>query len=696
MKLLHLSDIHFGVEDQAGGKKPKRTAPTSTFHFVKSGGSEPNPQDLVKILVADQSEPPDAIIVSGDIGWSGSSQDYGYALTFFSELQQKWKSTQIIIAPGNHDMTFAKTTGEDDRQDAYIDFIKSLYGAKWKEYYPFLDSELSDLTKRERLIGIHRVKTHEQDSSLFVSINSAAAIGNKDNTCIHVRKDVLDAIETHLKADRFAQTSGKDGELRVLVVHHHLFPFYELNWGTHAKLHSVQEKPDETLISNSAELQSWLSDQHFKVVLHGHKHIPHGRLDTLYRKIEAARPIIVLGAGSSGVYAKGRSGEPLSYNRITTCKLSDSRWSVQVETRSIPDKGPDKPKPTREPYRFDVGAQMPSGPLVFWAERMSDCHRAMQQQVEHNKLLYNFVSSVETCEYKHPSSTTVSEDTVHRSFRALHPEWVKVRGWAHPNVQRALDSLQGHRQFQHGARLFASHENSATGINSPEQAIIRRTLAKVSPGSSRAYVGLYDPSIDPKPESQMPTLIGVQFLQEGKSLNLIVTFRKIELSTWWLVNMYEAIKLLHWATQTVQNATLTPGRITFFSSIAEWKTDPKLTVIPYLDDQEETSLGDLARLSLGVLSNDSKSKDKLKELLKDKLDYTNGDNIDPSGLERLTSVLEGIHATHQTHSDLISAIRSAAEALRGALDQPSEDARLQNVTECLASIERAIELMAQC
>src|SRR4051812_39367136 len=89
--LLHLSDLHFGIN--ASGE--------SAHHFAKS--RKPTPGVLAKTLLKHHPEP-EAIIVSGDIGWSGSKDDYHYAAEFFSTIRKHWRVVELVIVPGNHDV----------------------------------------------------------------------------------------------------------------------------------------------------------------------------------------------------------------------------------------------------------------------------------------------------------------------------------------------------------------------------------------------------------------------------------------------------------------------------------------------------------------------------------------------------------------------------------------------------------------
>src|SRR6185436_3006457 len=95
-RLLHLSDLHFGT------LLPKQQKPgesKSAHRFAKA--DKPLPDALPNILKVDPTLkcPPDAVVVSGDIGWAASADDYAYALEFFKHLKKLWPNAEIITCP---------------------------------------------------------------------------------------------------------------------------------------------------------------------------------------------------------------------------------------------------------------------------------------------------------------------------------------------------------------------------------------------------------------------------------------------------------------------------------------------------------------------------------------------------------------------------------------------------------------------
>ncbi len=107
VNILHLSDLHYGIENDPGynGKR-------STFRqkevFIK----------LIKTLADNicvpESWKPDIVVISGDIGWRGSKDDYDlFQNEFLTPLTKTLAidKQKVITCPGNHDIVRAEAEG---------------------------------------------------------------------------------------------------------------------------------------------------------------------------------------------------------------------------------------------------------------------------------------------------------------------------------------------------------------------------------------------------------------------------------------------------------------------------------------------------------------------------------------------------------------------------------------------------------
>ena len=93
MLILHISDIHFRKREAGSAMDPNHHLRTKLLQDAK--------QQCTKLDAA-----PDAILVSGDIAFSGHPEEYTFAQTWFEELCREvdCEVSKIFVIPGNHDV----------------------------------------------------------------------------------------------------------------------------------------------------------------------------------------------------------------------------------------------------------------------------------------------------------------------------------------------------------------------------------------------------------------------------------------------------------------------------------------------------------------------------------------------------------------------------------------------------------------
>jgi 3',5'-cyclic AMP phosphodiesterase CpdA len=696
LRILHLSDLHFG-QLLAVQRKPKKSP--SAHQFVR--GNDPFPDDLANILIRDMGEKPAVVIVSGDVGWSGAKDDYTYALQFFTRLRQEWSDVPFVVAPGNHDVDQALPGA---RQDEFIAFLKGLHSADFPQIYPLFNVGAID---RQKLVAFNHVApTGSRDELFVVAVNSAAHLEDS-GTPIYIKPDVLQAIEDHLQ-----KLAVSPRTLRIFVLHHHLLPFAENSTIGAVDPNDVKDKPDPTLVWNSAKLQDWLALNSFHVVLHGHKHLSHGREDVLWRRggsSQHGQRIFVIGAGSAGVEAEHREpGEPLSYNLLSIARLSEERWNVDVSVRFVEERKAITKAAPLYTYEASVGKASTGAPRIFQAERMDDCHSAIQRVCDGKGLITNFMSIVESPVYEHPSTVRIGKDVIDEgriksSFLLLHPEYEGTSEWTDiSKVDDALQKIKPRFRFSHGQRLFGHPERKSIPRQESDlwetRPILRAVKSLESDSLSKAYVGLYNPEIDAiSRDEPLPGLMSIQFIKEPPYLDVVATFRKIDLSFWWVVNMYEIGKLLHWAANVPNKKKLSPRRITFFAALAEWSKDPEPAVVAALDAME---LGELAALAQEIHNGKTSiaSRTKLKALLFEKKNHTSDTNLDPEGLSSVAQLIEGLRpkpikfGPNAVPADLSKKLATAEGHIREAI-KAGRIERAADVASAKKALEDAIALL---
>jgi hypothetical protein len=640
-------------------RTPAGGAPISTHAFQKGG--KPDPLQLARILKPlSAAGPIDAVIASGDLGWSGVDADYAYAHAFFDQLRTEL-SCPIVVVPGNHDVNLDPGIAEDARQDAYISFCKAFYASTFQHLYP-LWNESASAQRRQQLASVHRLL---DDALVVVSVNSAANISASSQKCpscsqplsasapVLVNADVLSALEEQL--------SGlSENALKVFVLHHHLLPFTEVSWTGGYDSATLPDRADPTIVANSARLQSWLAKNGFSVVLHGHKHYSHTRYDVLRRRDDPQRghEILVLGVGSTGASDDLRATEPLAFYVVDCSRLAKRFFAISVLPMRIHTAGMQAEAiADGAPFAKTVGQPPSDPPEIFSAQTMSDCHswitRVAKPTSGSGRLISNFISTVEPSEFTVPATAelkgvAVTLEQVRSSFYALHPEYDRAgAGWNdQDHVARVLSDPPRLHRFQHGHRIWGYPLPS---IDGPEPAArpkpLSRALESLGLHSSRAYVGLYNPFVDGTTgraqREQPPCLTGIQFVERHTSIDLVATFRKLELSFWWTVNMFEMHELLKLAAAQRGKQR---GRITFFAALAEWKADnPGAT---FLTDLDELPVEEMVELLLQVADGKAEpAVTRLRTLLAQKIAHTNDVNIDDRGLVTMADVVGGIVAS---------------------------------------------------
>jgi 3',5'-cyclic AMP phosphodiesterase CpdA len=702
LRVLHLSDLHFGqlLPDQRAKEHEGHSGCAHKFH--SAGKSDPTV--LANVLRGDSSlgVAPHAIVVTGDIGWAGVYDDYIPAMEFMRELRLKWADASVVLLPGNHDVNRSTPA---ERQTAFVSFAREFYGDQFTAVFPFY-AESGD---RALLVNIQHLTVPVEEGAepsniLIVGVNSAAALEDR-GTPVQISPKALERLSTYLKSRSHGDS------LRIFALHHHLLPFAEARPAGNTSEQYDIDRADPTIVGNSAKLQSWLAQHEFTLVLHGHKHKSHGRLDTLWRRTEpiGGRTILTVGAGSAGVHDGERTSEPLSYNILNATRLTPSRWNVNALVQEV-DADTAVHTYARTQYRFsaEIGPKPTSGNVSFFhAERMDDCHAAISHTVPREELVRTFVSVVDTCQYLHPSTVLLDgsraqkEDVV-RSFSALHPEVSLTEKWANVDgLEWSLRNVPERFQFAHGPRLFGLPSGVPSSfVVGPEGRLFRPILKALSQletsTSAHAYVGLFRPEIDvlSSRNEPLPSLMSLQFLKDGDSLDLVATFRKLELSFWWVVNMYEAIELLNWAAgaglELINGKRRNARRITFFAALAEWKEKPEAAFVAKLD---ALGMRDLTGVALSAISSPEGRK-RLYELLSEKLLRTNTQNLDHNGLEQLAHVLAAIVESRknvrQDWLRISEHLANAAEEIRPPVLDPARAS-----TRCREALAAAVERMAK-
>jgi predicted phosphodiesterase len=659
MKILHLTDAHFGKT-----------------HFISGSHGT----TLSTVLANDlQAADPDLIVLSGDLTWGSTLEQYEETFAFLEELRAVFPKPPVVLVPGNHDVfapdllagTGMPSVAEDRRQDGFRQLVERFHGAGFATQYPLVAST-GQLSDRQRLVSII-----DNSDCLVIGVNSAALLATGSEPAIGTPVGMTPPVFRAL--DGLMQDINRrepaDPRMRVFVLHHHLLPFADPDWTEAVDLNVIGRRPDPTMTADSGHLQAWLAEHSFQLVLHGHKHVAHGRVDRLWTRTTGARPreILVVGGGSCGVQRSHRpEAEPLSYNVIELSRRGNEGIAATVTVRSLDlSMGAHR---AANFFGFDVllkDDRSALRPKYYSGQNAAECHSAIAAELRDVPLIRNFMSVVESATYVHPTSIEIAGvpmglEAVRAAFRTLQPDLAAPGA---PRNRRLVGGRAMRYQLEHGNRLFQSQvgDPDGSGFDAALNALTG------SPGGRRSYVGLFMAEADTRrnAEEPPPGLVGVQFYLEdpGHSnvLHLTATFRHLELSFWWAVNVYEACELLEYAAPRIPGLDQKPslGTITFFAAQAGWEKSPDPTGCAELDTLDG---GILMALVADGIDGKRSELDRLVRLLREKASYTNVANVETVGVAELVAM---VHAMRPTITD--GPLRSRWEEIAAALDDALKD-----------------------
>lgn len=292
-KLVHLSDLHFGAD----------------FGFPATDG--PGMYSLMTILENDLnkhfSNDIGLLIISGDTTSRGDAGPlFIVAKPFLLELCSRigLDPNQVIIIPGNHDISYKDFSLTYDHEAAFNDFLRSFYGRP-RSAIELIRFRLASGRLIE-VLPINSIKLRTKETSNYGWVEWQAY------------EQVLEKLPP----------MEREG-LRIAVIHHHLVPTLR-----------EERLPDSeypfasvSVTLNAASVIEGLQRHGFKLVLHGHHHTPalnrisRGRFDDGTLELCGYDDsLYVCAGGSTGVKGNRIDGD-----------IRDNTYSIlSLEQESLP------------------------------------------------------------------------------------------------------------------------------------------------------------------------------------------------------------------------------------------------------------------------------------------------------------------------------------------------------------------------
>ncbi len=324
MRILHLSDLHFGTKEDA------------QLWYGQLA------DDLKQELNCNRL---DAIIISGDVANLAVADEYDAAKVFINKVCSEFgvDRSNLVIVPGNHDLNWKRSKQGYtlvDKEDLEESVSKGRYIEVSDEVIRLRDDEtyqrrFEDFARFYNDVTIspypldfaQQGKIHHlQDLNLLImGLNSAWQVDHHFTTRADICADALT-----LALDTIRKNPDLDDCLKFAVWHH--------------PLHS----PFEDRITDHGFMER-LALRGFSVCFHGHLH---KATSDLFRYDHSARgrKIEIVGAGTFGAPIKEwYPGYPLQYNLLKVCQreiIVETRRRTEINGAWKPDaiwtQGPDQ------------------------------------------------------------------------------------------------------------------------------------------------------------------------------------------------------------------------------------------------------------------------------------------------------------------------------------------------------------------
>jgi 3',5'-cyclic AMP phosphodiesterase CpdA len=297
--ILHLSDIHFGID----------------FGFPKRSG--PGETPLLELIEHDlRDDPPGLIVVSGDITSRADAnilQNEG--LRFLRALSEALKVPKecFIIVPGNHDLALQNFAPTDYSHEAAFNlFTKEFFGREMK--CPELRRFRFPNGRTVELLAMNSVRLRHKNESQF------------------------GYVQWRLYDEALRLSERNPDDFRIAVLHHHLIPA-----SREERIDPNYQQAAISVTVDAGAVVEGLQRNGFKLALHGHQHVPAiARIDRGFPvggkvKLSEDGGMAIVAAGSAGATRLSDEMRDNSYNVI---RFLEKGYSVEAK-RFNPAKAPE-------------------------------------------------------------------------------------------------------------------------------------------------------------------------------------------------------------------------------------------------------------------------------------------------------------------------------------------------------------------
>lgn len=316
-RLLWLSDIHFSADQHAFPLKKEAQSGNKLAEAIR------------KDLEAQGITEVGGIIITGDLTWGASEEEFTFVRSFLDDIMS-WSTltpNQIIICPGNHDIALSdepwgkgklvpKATEESEKN--FERFYSDLFSVAPNLY---LASGRRILLARSFVVEMASLNSSylRQSENVF---QGHGFIGEEQ------RRFVASEMSWH------DLDAGMPRAFRVVLLHHHLVPVIPEELAVYEQ--------QSSLVYDAGALCNWVVEHRVNLVLHGHMHhtkvVKEARSLRLMESNTQWHEFVVASLGSTGV---GLSHNQLDGRNVYGL-LEFSNKGVRLRIREIHSKDPDR------------------------------------------------------------------------------------------------------------------------------------------------------------------------------------------------------------------------------------------------------------------------------------------------------------------------------------------------------------------
>lgn len=667
-KFVHIADAHLddGTASVVGNvdiKVPIRGAKNSTRNQAMERTLERVAQRLTEKGISSI----DALIVSGDASDRGNAAGHSALLAMILDTFGPFgvKAGNIVAVPGNHDVQRGSLPDSDARYQNFLrtwrdagcvtPWLKDLEPAGGAPHYLLaadgswliVPMNTSNWSQTER-------ELEEPLKSVWSQLHISDVVPRRDQD--RVKKQLEDLIAyditrvggeelDYLQRNLSIWTRGKsDPILRIGVLHHHL-----LSPGVREELRPFADP------TNLTQIRSFLGQQRFDLILHGHKHESAAYYDHFRPDggVDSRRALIV----SGGSVATDDGADAVRLIEIDGLPFAPS---TTVEAFTVPVLGMDT-------------KVVQVGPLDLWA---SESDTPGQPVVIHGTNIDTVYQRAQVIARRapRPSALIVHLDLPHNGDELPIPSTYKLRGidsdetrtrWLTELVnwwQEAQSRLQHRIPQAHGARLrkFGGKINQIDRIG--------RLLKNGQ--TTKAVAVLIDPFIDFDDEARFASFCLVQFtrrkVNHGEDyVDCIAYYRAQEFAQWWPINVAE-LRMMQ--LDIAKHFSGRPGRITTIAADPRHESlSPTEAIVPVIDRWVDRNPERIFLLANALLAGEAVGETQIdvvrewRRLLADLLSTTERFNPDgmPTAVDGLRALGTFLSANGAPHMD----IKSMAQTL---------------------------------